>query len=286
MARFLLPCAVLLSAATAPSMARACTEIAGTAAIINPGTYCMTANVTGNWGAGSFISIAVNDVVFDCRGHTLHNTSTAIAGNAYGIYLANKRNVHVRNCHITGGFAAGIYAYQDNGLANQNENLTFTGNTISGSFWYGILAYGTGITLRDNRIHGIGGRPGFAMGIRIGGSNLAGESRFFVVADNEISDVDSPGNNAYAIYGNNPQGSLIQDNAIFGTRVHNPSYDGFGVYVATGGERNRITGNTITGTTALEDIGIHAPSSNACFDNLIRAVSSAVLSCDATHGNF
>ena len=285
MNKFLLACALLLSCLALPRLAQAteCTEITTAAFTITaPGHYCLGADiVSGQTG----VTIGASHVDLDCRGYSLRSTNTNSAQNTFGVYVNTKVDVHVHHCHISGGYAIGIYAYQDNGLVNVNQNMSFEDNTISDAFWIGILAYGTGISIRDNRIHDIGGRASFAMGIRIGGSTLAGEPRFFVVDGNDISGVDSPGNNAYGIYANNSDGSVITDNAIAGMRTHNGSYDAVGVSLLLA-ENTRITGNTITGTPAVEDIGIVAPASNACFDNLIRAVSTPTLSCDATHGNF
>jgi len=287
MNKLLLACILLLAAVLpSPSRAAECTEVTAINYIVaGPGAYCLGNALSANTTSGFFVKIDADDVQLDCRGHSLHNANTSTNGNAYAIQLTNHRNVRIRNCLISGGFAAGIYVYQDNGMANQNSSIDISGNAVSGTYWYGIFAYGTGISIRDNRIDDIGGRASFAMGIRVGGSNVSGEPRFFVVDGNAISGVDSPGNNAYGIYANNADGSVITDNAIAGMRTHNGSYDAVGVSLLLA-ENTRITGNTITGTPAVEDIGIVAPASNACFDNLIRAVSTPTLSCDATHGNF
>jgi len=255
--------------------------------IVAGGHYCLANNLAVNSTSGAVVSLNADDIELDCHGYSITNASTNPAGKAYGIYINNRRHVRVHDCHVSGGFAAGIYAYQDNGLANQNSDIEIRDNSVSGAYWYGILAYGTGITIRGNRIHDIGGRASFAMGIRIGGSLVSGEPRFFVVDGNVVSGVDSPGNNAYAIYGNNPDGSVITNNAIYGTLVHNGSYDGYGVYLfASASSRNRITGNTITGTSFGPDFGVYGAASDSCFDNLIRNVSTQTGTCDATHGNF
>jgi hypothetical protein len=289
MKSWLFACLLMLAPflAPAPAAAAECNEITTFPATLSGGNYCLTTGVASGMTSGSLITIDAPGVKLDCRGMLLHATNTNPAANVYAISVLNTDRVSIRNCHITGGWTAGIYVYQDNGLANVNRDIDIRGNSIMGAYWYGILAYGTAISIRDNRIHDIGGRLSFAMGIRVGGSNVAGESRFFVVDGNEVSEVDSPGNNAYAIYGNNPEGSVFTNNAIYGTRVHNGSYDGYGVYLfPTAGGNNRITGNTITGTSAGSDIGILGAASDSCFDNLIRAMSTSVLTCDATHGNY
>jgi hypothetical protein len=178
MSRLLPILALLLSMlAFAPaSRAAECIEFGVPAAIItDPGTYCLSANLTANMSAsGNMITIAANDVVLDCRGYTLRNTYTGFTGSAYAIFLSNRKNVQVRNCHIAGRFQAGIYAYQDNAQPNQNRYLRFNDNVISETAQFGIIAYGSNIEILDNSIQDVGGRNSFAIGIRVTGSTVAG----------------------------------------------------------------------------------------------------------------
>jgi hypothetical protein len=110
------------------------------ATISAPGVYCLVGNQDVNLATGNAITIAANNVQLDCVGQTINNTATAPNGNAVGIYLAGRKHVDVHNCRITGGFATGIQAYQNNAAANANAYLRFTDNYIAGPFWYGIFA--------------------------------------------------------------------------------------------------------------------------------------------------
>jgi len=276
---------LLMCAASPSARAAECTEI-GTVntTISSPGNYCLSANLSANATSGSFITIASGDVTLDCRGYSLHNSSVASTGNAYGISFNGLGNVQVRNCRIIGGFAAGIYAYQNNGNSNTNQNLSFVGNTVSGALWYGILAYGTDIEIRGNRIHHVGGRDSFAMGIRVGASTLQGEPRFYDVEDNIVSDVASPSNNGYGIYANNSTGSIFAGNRVVGT-VSGPSYYRWAIRL-TASTRNQIRDNHLVGTGSAWDVGVEGNSStDACFDNFIRAETPAA-GCSAFYGNF
>jgi len=287
MNKLLLALALLLSAAFLPSTARAaeCIEIGAiNTTISSPGSYCLSANLSANATSGNFITISSGDVVFDCRGYTLRNSNFAANGAAYGIFMSSVSNVHVRNCRIVGGFLAGIYAYQNNGNPNASQNLSFVGNTISGAFWYGILAYGTDIEIRDNRIYHIGGRDSFAMGIRVGASTQPGESRFYVVEHNTISDVVSPTNNGYGIYANNSIDSLYVDNRIAGT-VSASGYSRWAMRV-NGSARNQVRGNHLVGTGSVWDVGVETSSAtDACFGNFIRA-DLPTFNCSTTYGNY
>jgi hypothetical protein len=283
MTKLLLSCLLLLAGFGLSPTARAaeCTEIIAVAQTIStPGHYCLGADLaTGQTG----ITIAASHVDLDCRGYSLRSTNTNNAQNTYGVYIAGQTDVHVHHCHISGGHAAGIYAYQDNGLANVNQNLSFHDNTISGTYWFGILAYGTDIDIRDNLIYNIGGRASFAMGIRVGGSTLAGQGRSFMVRDNVVRNVVSPVNYGYGIYANNSDASSFVDNTITGT-VGADTWSDFGIKVAAGA-KNKLTGNQISGGRAGYDIGINAPAADACYDNHIRADYKTQV-CDNTLGNF
>lgn len=288
MHRILLSCALALSALTfaAPVAAAECTEITTASNIIGPGAFCLAASITSSATSGAAITISANDVSFDCRGFTLHNTQVTPNTNAYGITFTNRRNITIRNCRITGDWAAGIWAYQDNGLANQNTNLSFTGNTIAGANWVGIQAYGTDIEVRDNRIMDIGGRDSFAMGIRVGASNVNGEGRNFVVVGNTISRVRSPLNNAYGIYANNGEHSVFNDNVINGTATGNipGGFWAYGIHATVLGD-NEARGNSIFGNADSNEIGIKGSAYMACYHNISRTNLPYYL-CDGSNQNY
>jgi parallel beta-helix repeat protein len=287
MNKWLLAIVLTLSAALLPTLARAaaCTEVGAIDASLNTGNYCLSANLVANRTSGEFIQIINNNVVLDCRGYALINTSTSTTGEAVGIRFSGLEHVTIRNCRIIGGFMAGIYAYQNNGSYNLNRDIEITGNTISGAKWYGILAYGTDITIRGNTVRDIGGRASFAMGIRVGGSALAGQPRFHVVADNTVANVTSPVNHAYGIYSNNSDSGRFTGNTIVRTTaVDTTSYLGQGIRVATGGD-NQLADNHIVGSGKGNDIDIVGNADDACFHNFLRPTDSTLV-CDATLGNY
>jgi parallel beta-helix repeat protein len=289
MDKWLLACFLSLLAlcATRPAAAAECTEIIGPDTIMASGArYCLGQSIVVNKTGGYVVQAAADGAELDCRGYSMINTNTNPNGNANAIEVLGHRNIRIRNCNITGGFAAGIYVYQDNGLENQNRNIDIEGNTIAGTYWYGIHAYGTGISIRNNRVRDIGGRGSFAMGIRIGGSLVAGESRHFVVEGNHVVDVESPGNNSYGIYGNNADASTIAGNIIHGVRTTAPAYYAYAIS-ANGAGTNKITGNTATGSSEGVDYGIYATNAaNECYQNHVRFMNVAISNCDVSDGNY
>jgi len=286
MRHLVLACFLLLCSLGLPSLARAaeCTEITSPYTQIGAsGHYCLGANLTVTTSSMNVITIAANDVDLDCRGYSIINQLGDWIGDAHAIHMDSRENVHVRNCHIRGLFGAGIYAYQDNSYDNPSHSLSFTGNTIEGAQWFGILAYGTDIEISDNRIYDIGYRQSFAMGIRVGGTTIPGEPRSFVVRDNVIRGVHSPVNNAYGIYANNANDSTFAGNVISRTRA-GASYTDLGIKVQAGGN-NRITGNQVHGSGGANSIGIVGAASDACYDNFIRSYNLPTSSCDNSLGN-
>lgn len=284
MHKLLLPCVLLLSAffAPAPAQAAACAEITALPVSITvPGSYCLAGNHTVNMTSGSAIEIAANNVQLDCLGQTVTNTTTNAGNNSYGIYLANRNNATIKNCRVTGGFAIGIYAYQNNSAANQNYYLTIKDNFIGGPYWYGILAYGSAIEIDGNRIYDIGGRTGSAgMGIRVASSNLSGQPRFFLLRDNLVAGTNALPYNAYGIYADNTFGGIFTNNGVTGTS----GASSWGVRL--GGTSNRVTDNHVVGSGRANETGIQSASStDDCFDNYIRA-SVGTVGCNATMGNY
>jgi parallel beta-helix repeat protein len=287
MNKFLPAIALLLALLVLPGTARAtqCSEVISSANIVGGGTFCLGADLNTDL-AGPVINITASHVDFDCRGHFIRSTNASVSQNSYGIQVTNASDVHLRNCHIQGGFAAGIYVNQDNGLENQNRNIDIEDNTVEGAFWFGIHAYGTGISIRNNRVLDIGGRPSFAMGIRVGGSVVSGQSRHFVVEGNDIIDVESPGNNSYGIYGNNADASTFAGNIIHDVRTSAPAYYAYAIYSAGAGT-NKITGNTATGSNVGVDFGVYTSNdANECYQNHVRFMSVAFSHCDVSIGNY
>jgi hypothetical protein len=283
----LLPTLLLLLACfLLPAQARAaeCTEITTPGAVINAGGhYCLGANLVVNSTSGSAVSITAYDVDLDCRGYSIINQSTDPTGDAIGIYMQMRRNVHVHNCHVRGSFSIGIDLSETISDPNINQDISISDNSVSGATWIGILAYGTDIDIRDNLVYNIGGRASFAMGIRVGGSVVAGSKHSYNVQGNVVRDVVSPVNYGYGIYANIAEASSFVDNKITGTTGAD-TWSDFGIKVAAG-SKNKLTGNQISGGRSGYDIGINAPAADACYDNHIRA-DFKTMYCDNSLGNF
>ena len=283
MIKFLLLPVLLLAALLLPSPARAaCTDLPTLPATISAsGNYCLSANHTVNLTTGAAITIAASNVPLDCQDHTVNNTATTSTATSSGIYATGRHDLNVRNCRITGGFGYGIQIHQNNAAANQNYYINLQDNFIGGPYWHGILAYGSAIELRGNRVYDVGGRSAsYAMGIRVGASTVAGQPRFFVLRDNLVAGTNAPANVAYGIYGENTVAGIFIANGVTGS-------SGASTYsFRIGGSVNRLTENHIIGSGKTTDYGIYTVSAtDACYDNHIRATTPTV-GCDAELGNY
>jgi len=286
MKKILLLLALLCAGFATPAFAQACTTISSLPYTISAsGNYCLTANHTVNMVSGSAITVDASDVVLDCKDFIVRNNATNANGSSNGVNIASEHAVTVKNCRIMGGFTNGIRATQNNSSANVSYYNTIVDNYIAGPYWHGIYAYGSGIEIRDNRVYDIGGQANnFAAGIRIGASTLAEQPKFFLVRGNLIAGTNSPNNNAYGILGDNPQASIIIENATHATYSGNPAYRSYGVRLLAG-TYNRITDNHVVGPGTSNDTGIQtADGTSSCYDNYLR-VAQVTVNCDASMGN-
>jgi hypothetical protein len=265
-----------------------CIALTGQQAIVLPGSYCMTRDENHNGTSGTFFLVDAPRVTIDCGGFSINNTTNDPASFAVAISVEGVSNVTIRNCNITGGWQTGILALQTNTQPNINRYLVLEDNSITGATWYGIYAQGSGMDIHGNHIHDIGGRASFAMGIRVGGSTVAGQPRSFVVRDNVVTGTHSPVNNAYGIYGDNTLFSVFDGNVVSGTVATSMAYGAYGIRLNGGNNYNRVTNNNIGGTMRANEVGIQTTSNlDACYHNFVRTSQPATLTvnCDASLGN-
>jgi hypothetical protein len=271
----------------APAMAQSCTTVNAIPATISaPGKYCLANDFEVNATTGNSITIASNGVTLDCDGHALRNASTSAVGAANGIGLVSRRDVTIRNCRIIGGYRNGISATQNNTVANQNYYITLDSNYVAGPLLNGILAYGSGIEITNNRIYDIGGLTNAnAFGIHLGASTASNYFKFHLVKDNLVAGTNTPYLSAYGIYSEGTVAGIFVGNGITGTSASNATYGAYGIRLL--GSLNRITDNHVVGGGDPDkDFGITAADTGtACFDNYIRAITRTA-TCDATLGNY
>ena len=287
MKKYLTCAAMFMAAHAAPALADNCTAITAIPATISaPGKYCLTQDFAVNAVSGSSITIATNGVTLDCAGHALRNASTSATGAANGIALTSRNDVVIRNCRVVGGYRNGIFATQTNSVANKNYYITIENNYVAGPLLNGILAYGSGIEITNNRVYDVGGLANSnAYGIHLGASTVSSYFKFHLVKDNLVAGTNSPYLSAYGIYSEGTFAGIFIGNGITGTTASNATYGAYGIRLAGG--FNRITDNhVVSGGDPDKDFGIYTlDTDSACYDNYIRAITPTA-SCDASLGNY
>lgn len=268
-----------------PALAEECTALASFPVTIStPGKYCLAANSETASSNGATVLIDANDVELDCKGHTLRSTSASATGRSSAILAVNRNNVRVTNCRIMGGYTYGIHFSQSNTVPNQTYYITIDNNYIAGPYSDGIVAFGSAIEIRDNRVLDVGGQlNAAAFGIRIGGSQVG--FKFQTVHGNHVVGTNSPYSHAFGIYSSNSIGSVFHKNLVNGTSGK-AGFKGYGIRISAGG------GNTITSNYVLDagpgtdGVGIQTPQNGGwCYDNQLRAAQWTI-GCDASLGNY
>ena len=279
---------VLLATPVLPAMAQSCTTINSLPATITTGgKYCLAQNFTVGITSGASITINANDVALDCQNYTIRNVSTSATATSVAITATNRNMLKITNCRIIGGYRTGIQLFQNNAVANQSYYNAVEDNYIAGPLQYGILAYGSAIEVRHNKIYDIGGVDNTPVaGIRIGGTSIGGHPKFQVVEGNRIAGVATQTNNAYGILSDNSLASVFRENLSNAIYAGSASYRSYGIKIMAG-EANTITDNYLMGRGAANEIGIQTAASGGwCYDNQIRVSLTNTAGCDATYGNF
>ena len=265
-----------------------CTVIGSIPATIgSPGKYCMAADAMVDMTVGVAITIASDDVTLDCRDHTLSNAASANDGSSIGIFASSVANIIVRNCRVVGGFTDAIHIHQPMAQYNSAFYYRIEDNYIVGPWRYGIVASGSAVEVRGNKIWDVGGQAsGPAVGMRLGGA-VQSANKFQIVEDNYILGTKSPVNNAFAIFSDGSIGSVFRDNTISGTAASSTgSFRSYGIRIATG-SANTVRDNHILGRGLPNEYGIHLPpAGNLCFHNRVGVSLAPYTGCDTGNGNY
>jgi len=145
-----------------------CTPInAAPFVITQPGSYCLSNDISLSVPAGKAIFVKADDVNINFQGFSLTNSLARLGNTAIGVYANDRDHLEITNGELA-GWVTGI----------KLEGLQSMGNRISGMSLYnirgtGIDAEGTELRVSGNRFSGIGGSPKFAdaIGINIGGTS-------------------------------------------------------------------------------------------------------------------
>lgn len=256
--------------------------------IIEAGTYYLLNDIT-NSGARSCMNITVNDVTLDCQNYKIDGIDSAFPTNiTYGIYIADKDNVVIKNCYVSDWGFGILGASLDVGIII--DNATAKSNAIGG------FIFGNNITVSNSDIDS-NTAGGLSIGSNVGGypfgcTNCNVFNNYFY--GTPIMYKNQTGTNFYnndLVYG----GMQIRADSAnsFGGNIYNNNitWNTYGIYFnsynITVGNNFNITGYTIYGNRIVIDggNGIMQQTSggqggyiynNKIYDNFINATTPVV----------
>lgn len=261
----------LMVVAPAHAETTECTEITTLpTAITVQGVYCLKQNLQTAATSGNVIDIQTNNVTIDFNGFKLGGLAAGAATQAVGVYAENRQNIVLRNGSIR-GFNTGIMLLQTGGGTSSGhliEDAIFDGNR-----YRGLLAEGSGMVVRNNRIVNTG--P-YGLGLVSYGMVITAENSLII--DNLVSKTTEV---------NSTTGIYVTDSALLELRGNSVlETDGAalnrGIHLLDTTDTtiidNRVLNPAGTGTTG---IGVDGTSSGInCIGNTIAGFTTATSDCD------
>jgi len=235
--------------------------------ISEPGSYCLTRNLTHTDRYTNAIVIDANNVTIDLGGYSLIGPTSSFNETCSGIFMDRRTNVEIRNGTITNFPCIGIHEADSGEVIQANGHrvidVRVTSIGAEGIVLWGINHTVRGCTVTQTQIdieEGFGaitcGHISFVSDNLISGNGIIGVRTTIgsLIRDNAIADCS---------YGIIPgEGSSVIDNTVFFT------FDGIWIRDADG---CLVKGNTIR---ECEGYGINVEG----YDNVIEG--NLVSSCD------
>jgi nitrous oxidase accessory protein NosD len=232
------------------------------------------------------------------NGYKIGNLAAGADTDANGIFASDKKNITIRN-GIIRGFYHGINLFGSSSSGHLVEDMNMDGNTFRG-----IYVYGTGATVRNNRVVNTGGSTGNTNGLGIqllfangatvvnntvsntfatgGGSVwgmvIEGSSHYATVKDNRVSSSTAVSGLVYGIFLSSAS-ITAENNIVSGSSTSDTAY---GIYATSSSTYNHIIGNRISDA----DIGAYCSSSTTeARDNSFTAVTTPISGCTNSGNN-
>lgn len=207
-------------------------------------------------------------MIIDLNGYSISGEGTGTGTLAKGIYADQRKSVTIRNGTVKGfyfgiflddtsspsfttsqkhvvedvradgNYHTGIYVVGSGNIVRNNKVAGSGGTTVDTGPWaHGIFVAGPGPRVLNNDVNDINaGGIGFGMGIYINHATNG------FIQNNRVSDIYSPSGNAYGIYIQNSNSSVVANNVIGNPELNGNSY---GIALDTGDDHvvsdNRIT---------------------------------------------
>lgn len=223
--------------------------------IINQaGSYVLTSNLVVTDPNLNAIEITVNDVTLDLNGHKIQGPNTG-AGNANGIYAADRYSITIKNGRIWGFGQCGVWLYSSGGTTEKGaghiiEDIQATNNA------YGGIRFAAGLiincTANNNGSIGISAWNSTVTNCTANNNNGYGMAAYTstitqcttnynstsgIISNSSIIKNCTVCNNSYhGIYSGEPSYSKsyimennVRDNGLYGLRFYVPNGNDFAI---------------------------------------------------------
>ncbi len=236
-------------------------EATGPVALDEPGRYRLHTNVSMSIAADG-LRITADDVHLDGGGHRLH-------GGILGVYVADQRNVTIRNLGLEGWYD-GVYAYESSTLRVRNVSVTET--TATAIEFDGVAAAelesvaveggGDGGIVVDDASDGVALRSTHVVDVAADGPAVQVGATDAILQDVRVEGVAGAG---IHLQGHNATLSAVAASSV----------DGVGVRIAEGASGSRVSNATIRETGGV-GVQIDADETNVSGVRVTEAAGTAL----------
>jgi parallel beta-helix repeat protein len=264
--------ALALAGAPTPAAAETvtCTTITSLpATLATQGVYCLKTDLATTLDTGNAITIAVNNVTIDCNGFKLGGLGAGPGTYANGIRAQARNNVVVRNCNVRG------FAY---GINLDGAGHVVEGNRLDGNTRVGIVVFGDGSLVSDNRVLDSGG----AIGTPLQSTAIYTFETVDIIGNTIDGVHDAVGGGAVGIYTLGNHGGAIDRNRVRGLTS---STNFVWAVLNSNPFRISIRDNQLVGVEGI-GVGVSCPDDGSVFSgNLIFGFNDYYISCRDGGGN-
>jgi hypothetical protein len=239
--------------------------------ITTQGIYCLTSDLSTSMASGNAIEIATNNVVIDLNGHKLGGLAAGSGTYARGIYANQRKDITIRNGTVR-GFLEGIFL-DDAGPYTTSQGHLIEDIRADLNTYHAIQVAGRGNIIRNNQVVNTGGSGSYAYGILAFGPGAR------VLNNDVIETKEKSSGAAFGIYLESAPGSVVENNRI-GNSSLGPGNSG-GIYITTSSTDVLVSNNRVT--TMNSGVGYDtSPSTGKYRDNLTSGCTTPFTAGGAT----
>ncbi len=267
----------LMFSTSADAETQDCTEITTIPIVITvQGVYCLKGNLVTSATTGNMIHIQTNNVTIDFNGFKLGGSAAGTGTDARGVFADDRKNIVLRNGSIR-GFYYGIWLKKS--ISDDSSGHLIEEMILDGNRFVGIVAEGTGMVVRYNRVVNTGPTDLSATAFGIAIANASNS----LIVGNLVSKTTET-NITYGIYAFSSSLIEIRGNSVLET---DGATTDRGIYLSNTDDTtvidNRVLNAAGTGTNGIQVVATSAGIN--CIDNTVAGFTTGTSGCDFVSGN-